>query len=155
MKSIRNNKKAQPAISTAALPDIVFILLFFFMTVTTIKSETLLVDNNLPQANQVKKLEKKDRVIEIYVGRPNQDLAKVLGSEPRIQLNNKIAHMSEVGPYVLQELAQKPDAIRNLVTVSLKIDKDVNVGVVSDIKEELRKVNLLKVNYTVFQGNPL
>lgn len=63
--------------------------------------------------------------------------------------------MSEVGPYVLQELAQKPDAIRNLVTVSLKIDKDVNVGVVSDIKEELRKVNLLKVNYTVFQGNPL
>lgn len=155
MKSIRNNKKAQPAISTAALPDIVFILLFFFMTVTTIKSETLLVDNNLPQANQVKKLEKKDRVIEIYVGRPNQDLTKVLGSEPRIQLNNKIAHMSEVGPYVLQELAQKPDAIRNLVTVSLKIDKDVNVGVVSDIKEELRKVNLLKVNYTVFQGNPL
>ncbi|RYC50569.1 ExbD/TolR family protein [Flagellimonas olearia] len=155
MRSIRNKKKAQPAISTAALPDIVFILLFFFMTVTTIKSETLLVDNNLPQANQVKKLEKKDRVIEIYVGRPNQDLAKVLGSEPRIQLNNKIAHMSEVGPYVLQELAQKPDAIRNLVTVSLKIDKDVNVGVVSDIKEELRKVNLLKVNYTVFQGNPL
>ncbi|MDC6361529.1 MULTISPECIES: ExbD/TolR family protein [Flavobacteriaceae] len=155
MKSIRNSKKAQPAISTAALPDIVFILLFFFMTVTTIKSETLLVDNNLPQANQVKKLEKKDRVIEIYVGRPNQDLAKVLGSEPRIQLNNKIAHINEVGPYVLQELAQKPDAIRNLVTVSLKIDKEVNVGVVSDIKEELRKVNLLKVNYTVFQGNPL
>lgn len=54
-----------------------------------------------------------------------------------------------------KELAQKPDAIRNLVTVSLKIDRNVNVGVVLDIKEELRKVNLLKVNYTVFQGNPL
>lgn len=153
MRIIRKNRKAEPAISTAALPDIVFILLFFFMTVTTIKTDTLLVDNVLPQASQVKKLEKKDRVIEIYVGKPNQELARVLGVEPRIQLGNKIASVDEVGTYILQELAKKPDAIRNMVTVSLKIDKNVNVGLVSDIKEELRKVNLLKVNYTVFQGN--
>ena len=153
MKNFRNNKNKLPAISTASLPDIVFMLLFFFMTVTTIKDNTLLVDNNLPNATEVKKLEKKDRVIEIFVGKPAPELAAVLGSEPKIQLDNKLASINEVSDYVLSELAKKPEAIRNYVTVSLKVDKEVKVGIVSDIKEELRKVNLLKVNYTTYEGD--
>ena len=148
MRKIKNTNREIPTISTASLPDIVFILLFFFMTVTTMKNRTLLVDNNLPNANEVKSLEKKDRIIEIFVGRPSPELGKVFGSEPKIQLNNKLARVDEVGSYVLSELAKKPENIRNLVTVSLKIDKDVQLGIVMDIKEELRKVNQLKVNYT-------
>ena len=54
-----------PAVSTASLPDIVFMLLFFFMTVTTMKDSSLLVENILPNADQTKKLEKKDRIIYI------------------------------------------------------------------------------------------
>ncbi|WP_422350151.1 ExbD/TolR family protein [Flagellimonas sp.] len=153
MGNFKKSKKGMPAISTASLPDIVFMLLFFFMTVTTIKDYPMLVDNELPKADQVKKLEKKDRVIEIYVGKPTEDLAKVLGTEPKIQLDKRLANVNEVAPYVLSELAKKPDAIRNLVTVSLKVDKKVGMGIVSDIKEELRKVNLLKVNYTTYEGN--
>ena len=56
------NKKKDgdlPAVSTASLPDIVFMLLFFFMTVTTMKDSTLMVENTLPNASEVKKLEKK------------------------------------------------------------------------------------------------
>ncbi|WP_420402103.1 ExbD/TolR family protein [Flagellimonas sp.] len=155
MGNFKKSKKGMPAISTASLPDIVFMLLFFFMTVTTIKDYPMLVDNELPKADQVKKLEKKDRVIEIYVGKPTEDLAKVLGTEPKIQLDKRLANVNEVAPYVLSELAKKPDAIRNLVTVSLKVDKKVGMGIVSDIKEELRKVNLLKVNYTTYKGNSL
>lgn len=148
MRNIKNTNREVPTISTASLPDIVFILLFFFMTVTTMKNRTLLVDNNLPNASEVKSLDKKDRIIEIFVGKPSPELAKVFGSEPKIQLDNKLARVDEVGTYVLSELAKKPESIRNLVTVSLKIDKAVQLGVVSDIKEELRKVNQLKVNYT-------
>lgn len=155
MGNFRKSKKGLPAISTASLPDIVFMLLFFFMTVTTIKDYPMLVDNELPKADQVKKLEKKDRVIEIYVGKPTEELEKVLGTEPKIQLDKRLANVNEVAPYVLSELAKKPDAIRNLVTVSLKVDKKVGMGIVSDIKEELRKVNLLKVNYTTYEGNSL
>lgn len=155
MRNTRNSKKEMPAISTASLPDIVFMILFFFMTVTTIKTNPLLVDNNLPKADEVKKLEKKDRIIEIFVGKPSQELAKTFGSEPKIQLDNRLANVNDVGSYVLAELAKKPDAIRNLVTVSLKVDKNVNVGIVSDIKQELRKINALKVNYTTYQGNSL
>ncbi|MDC6367143.1 MULTISPECIES: ExbD/TolR family protein [Flavobacteriaceae] len=153
MRNHRKITRGTPVISTASLPDIVFMLLFFFMTVTTIKSRTLLVDNNLPNASEVKSLDKKDRIIEIFVGKPSPELAKVFGSEPKIQLDDRLANVNDVGPYILSELAKKPEGIRNFVTVSLKIDKEVKVGIVSDIKEELRKVNLLKVNYTTYTND--
>jgi biopolymer transport protein ExbD len=150
-----NKKKSGdlPAVSTASLPDIVFMLLFFFMTVTTMKDSTLLVENTLPNASEVKKLEKKDRVIYIYVGKPTSEYQKVFGSEPKIQLNDKFAGVSEVGDFILQERAKKPQELQNVLTTALKVDKDANMGLISDIKQELRKVNALKVNYTTYEGD--
>ncbi|MFZ9002577.1 MAG: ExbD/TolR family protein [Robiginitalea sp.] len=150
------NKKKDgdlPAVSTASLPDIVFMLLFFFMTVTTMKDSSLLVENTLPNASETKKLEKKDRVIYIYVGRPTSQYQKVFGSEPKIQLNDKFANVSEVGDFILQERAKKPQELQNVLTTSLKVDKNANMGLISDIKQELRKVNALKVNYTTYEGD--
>lgn len=142
-----------PAVSTASLPDIVFMLLFFFMTVTTMKDSSLLVQNTLPNASEVKKLEKKDRVIYIYVGKPIKEYQKVFGTEPKIQLNDKFADVGEVGSYILAERAKKPQELQNVLTTALKVDKDANMGLISDIKQELRKVNALKVNYTTYEGN--
>ena len=150
------NKKKDgdlPAVSTASLPDIVFMLLFFFMTVTTMKDSTLMVDNTLPNASEIKKLEKKDRVIYIYVGKPTTQYQKTFGSEPKIQLNDKFADVSEIGDFILQERAKKPQEIQNVLTTALKVDKDANMGLISDIKQELRKVNALKVNYTTYEGD--
>ncbi len=142
-----------PAVSTASLPDIVFMLLFFFMTVTTMKDSSLLVQNTLPNASEVKKLEKKDRVVYIYVGKPIKEYQKVFGTEPKIQLNDKFADVGEVGTYILAERAKKPQELQNVLTTALKVDKDANMGLISDIKQELRKVNALKVNYTTYEGN--
>ena len=142
-----------PAVSTASLPDIVFMLLFFFMTVTTMKDSTLLVENTLPNASEIKKLEKKDRVIYIYVGKPSQEYQAVYGTEAKIQLNDKFANVDEVGSYILAERAKKPQEVQNFLTTALKVDKNANMGLISDIKQELRKVNALKVNYTTYQGN--
>jgi biopolymer transport protein ExbD len=150
------NKKKDgdlPAVSTASLPDIVFMLLFFFMTVTTMKDSTLLVENTLPNASETKKLEKKDRVIYIYVGKPTNQYQKVFGTEPKIQLNDKFASVSEVGDFILQERAKKPQELQNVLTTALKVDKAANMGLISDIKQELRKVNALKVNYTTYEGD--
>ncbi len=150
------NKKKDgdlPAVSTASLPDIVFMLLFFFMTVTTMKDSSLMVENTLPNASETKKLEKKDRVIYIYVGKPTSQYQKVFGSEPKIQLNDKFANVSEVGEFILQERAKKPQELQNVLTTALKVDKNANMGLISDIKQELRKVNALKVNYTTFEGD--
>ncbi len=141
-----------PAVSTASLPDIVFMLLFFFMTVTVMKDTSVKVKNELPKASETKKLEKKDRVITIYVGSPTEEYQKVFGKEAKIQLNDKFSSPSEVGPYILQERAKKSEDIQNVLTTSLKVDRDANMGIVSDIKEELRKVNALKINYTTYEG---
>ncbi|MGX1928700.1 ExbD/TolR family protein [Flagellimonas sp. 2504JD4-2] len=142
-----------PAVSTASLPDIVFMLLFFFMTVTTMKDSSLLVENTLPNATEIKKLEKKDRVIYIYVGKPTQEYQKVFGTEPKIQLNDKFANVDEVGSYILAERAKKPQELQNVLTTALKVDKDANMGLIADIKQQLREVNALKVNYTTYEGD--
>lgn len=142
-----------PAVSTASLPDIVFMLLFFFMTVTTMKDSSLLVENTLPNATEIKKLEKKDRVIYIYVGKPTQEYQKVFGTEPKIQLNDKFASVEEVGSYILAERAKKPQELQNVLTTALKVDKNANMGLITDIKQQLREVNALKVNYTTYEGN--
>ena len=142
-----------PAVSTASLPDIVFMLLFFFMTVTVMKDSSLKVENVLPNASEVKKLEKKDRVIYIYVGKPTREYEKTFGKEPKVQLNDKFASPSEVGDYILMERAKKPQELQNVLTTALKVDKNANMGLISDIKLELRKVNALKVNYTTYEGD--
>lgn len=142
-----------PAVSTASLPDIVFMLLFFFMTVTVMKDSSLKVENSLPIASEIKKLEKKDRVIYIYVGKPTPEYSNTFGTEPRIQLNDKFAQPSEVGDYILMERAKKSQDLQNVLTTALKVDKNANMGLISDIKQELRKVNALKVNYTTVSGD--
>jgi biopolymer transport protein ExbD len=151
--SNRKSKSTLPEISTASLPDIVFILLFFFMTVTVMKNTNLLVENTLPNADEVERLNKRDRIIEIIVGKPTRQYAGIAGTQSKIQLNGKFAQVDEVGSYVLGELSKMPEHLRSVAIISLKIDKAVNMGIVSDIKQELRKVNALKINYTTFEGD--
>ncbi len=142
-----------PAVSTASLPDIVFMLLFFFMTVTVMKDNTLKVENMLPNASEIKKLEKKDRIIYIYVGKPNSEYEKVHGTEPKIQLNDKFSNLSDVGDYILMERVKKSQELQNVLTTALNVEQNDNKGIISDIKQELRKVNALKVNYTTYEGD--
>lgn len=154
MSKFKKKKDGElPPVSTASLPDIVFMLLFFFMTVTVMKDSTLKVENALPNASEVKKLEKKDRVIYIYAGKPTKEYQSVYGTESKIQLNDKFASVSEIGDYILAERAKKAQELQNVLTTSLKVDKDANMGLIMDIKQELRKVNALKVNYTTVEGD--
>ena len=142
-----------PAISTASLPDIVFMLLFFFMVATVMRDNTLMVTNKLPAADQVQKLDKKDRVIYIYAGKPCARYESKYGDQPKIQLNDKFSVVSDVGAYVLAERATKREELQNVLTTALKVDGETNMGLISDIKQELRKVNALKINYTTRIGD--
>ena len=142
-----------PAISTASLPDIVFMLLFFFMVATVMRDSTLMVKNQLPAADQIQKLDKKDRVMYIYAGEPSNRYTDKYGTQARIQLNDKFATVSEVGAFVLSERASKRQELQNVLTTSLKVDGDTKMGLITDIKQELRKVNALKLNYTTRIGD--
>ncbi|WP_430399868.1 ExbD/TolR family protein [Flavobacterium sp.] len=144
-----------PGISTASLPDIVFMLLFFFMTATTMKDSDLKIENKLPKANQTAKLHKKQYVMYIYAGKPSERYRNSLGGSDRVQMADKIAPVSEIRNFVINERASRNSEDEKYLTASLKIDKNVKMGLVQDIKQELRKVDQLKVNYTTSQGNPV
>ncbi|AWM13805.1 biopolymer transporter ExbD [Flavobacterium sp. NRK F10] len=144
-----------PAISTASLPDIVFMLLFFFMTATTMKDSDLKIENRLPKADQTAKLHKKQYVMYIYAGKPKANYRSGLGSSDRIQLNDKISSVNDIRNFVMTERASRNSEDEKYLTASLKIDKEVKMGLVQDIKTELRKVDQLKVNYTTTSGNPV
>lgn len=153
MSKFKKKKSGElPAVSTASLPDIVFMLLFFFMTVTVMKDSSLMIANELPYADQVQKLDKKDRVIYIYAGKPSERYQSTYGAAAKIQLNDKFADVADVANYVLAERAKKREELQNVLTTALKVDGETNMGLVSDIKQELRKVNALKINYTTRPG---
>ena len=149
----KKNSGETPKISTASLPDIVFMLLFFFMVATVLRDNTLMIQNTLPAADQIQKLDKKDRVIYIYAGKPSTRYQDKYGSQPRIQLNDKFATVSDVGAYLLSERAAKREELQNVLTTALKVDGETKMGLISDIKQELRKVNALKINYTTRIGD--
>lgn len=144
-----------PAISTASLPDIVFMLLFFFMVVTVMRDTSLKVQNVLPFADQVEKLDKKDLVMYIYAGKPSQNYQKQFGTEARIQLNDKYASVSDIQQFIFEERQSKREELVPYLTTALKVDQETNMGLVSDIKQELRKAEALKINYTTKKGNSL
>ena len=144
-----------PGISTASLPDIVFMLLFFFMTATTMKDSDLKIENTLPKANQTAKLHKKQYVMYIYAGKPSERYRASLGASDRIQLSDKISTVNDIRNFVISERASRNSEDEKYLTASLKIDKNVKMGLVQDIKQELRKVDQLKVNYTTSQGSPV
>lgn len=148
-----NKKKSGdlPAISTASLPDIVFMLLFFFMVATVMRQNTLMIENNLPTADQVEKLDKKDLVMYIYAGKPSENY-KQYGTAAKIQLNDKFADVNEIAAFIQAERASKREGLVPFLTTALKVDSEANMGLIMDIKQELRKVNALKINYTTKKG---
>ena len=141
-------------INTASLPDIVFMLLFFFMVATVMREDTLMIKNALPVADQVEKLDKKNPISYIYMGKPSDNYKK-FGTEARIQLNDKFADIRDIAPFISAERAALREELIPFLTVSLKVDKEANMGIVGDVKQELRKVNALKINYTTGLGDAL
>ncbi|WP_430410463.1 ExbD/TolR family protein [Kordia sp.] len=155
MSKFKKKKSGElPPVSTAALPDIVFMLLFFFMTVTTFKKDDYKVKQELPYANQVQTLDKTDKVIYIYAGKPSSRYQGEYGTQAKIQLNDKFADVSEIKDYwfntINNELGQE---YLNVAITALKVDKETNMGLIADIKQQLREINALKINYTTRKGN--
>jgi biopolymer transport protein ExbD len=143
-----------PPVNTASLPDIVVRLLFFFMVATVMREDTLMIQNALPVADQIEKLDKKNPISYVYMGKPSASYKK-FGTEARIQLNDKFADIKDIAPFISAERAALREELIPFLTVSLKVDKEANMGIVGDVKQELRKVNALKINYTTGSGDAL
>ncbi|MCX7743728.1 MAG: biopolymer transporter ExbD [Flavobacteriales bacterium] len=144
----KKSEKSLPAISTSSLPDIVFMLLFFFMVTTKMKEVTLKVVVRKPDATQATKLENKSLISNIYIGKPLPRYQNQYGDQPLLQLDDAFAKPKDVAPWVLQEIEKTAEFERSKRTVSLKVDREVKMGIVTDVKEQLREANALKINYS-------
>lgn len=143
----KDEKKSVPPISTASLPDIIFMLLFFFMATTSMKEVTYMVDIKVPEATELQKMEKKSLLKYIYVGKPLSHLVKQYGSETRMQLDDSFADVSQLEEYISQERSAMKESDQPLMTVTIKADKETKMGIVTDIKQALRRAYALKICY--------
>jgi biopolymer transport protein ExbD len=148
MSKFRKKKKGMPAVNTASLPDIVFMLLFFFMVTTTMRETDLRIENPvLPSATEIKKLEDKSLVSTIYVGKSTDTNRDGVGYN-KIQLNDKISTADQVPAFILGKRDKIAEKLIPFMTTSIKADRRSNVGTIIDIRLKLRDVNALKINYS-------
>lgn len=145
MSKFKKKTNAATNIPTSALPDIIFMLLFFFMVTTVLREQTILVEQKIPQATQLQKLQKKTLISYIYIGKPKN--TSLYGSEPRVQANDVLITAPDIVQWVNQERDMLPEADRGLITISLKVDKEVKMGPISDVQTELRNADARRVLY--------
>ena len=143
----KKGKREVPAMSTSSLPDIVFMLLFFFMAATTMREVDPLVKVQMPQANEITELDKKN-LVNIWMGKP-MNAAK--GEDAlKIQLNDKTQEVEDIRNFISATTATKGVSPKDIV-VNLRVDKEATVGKLTAVKQELRKAEALSISYAAMQ----
>ena len=132
MKFEKRRASTKQEIPTASMPDIVFMLLLFFMVTTTLREVDVLVDFKLPEAKAIEKIENKRLVSYVWIG-----------SNGRIQVNDSIVKLEDVQNIMYKKRQELPNVI-----VSMRVDKNQEMGLVTDIQQELRKAYCLRINYS-------
>ena len=141
----RSGKKDMPEIGTSS--DIVFMFLFFFMVTTQMRETEQKVKVTMPVASEVAKLERKDLSANINIGSPTLQYQAKFGTDARIQLNDSFKTVADIRDFIAAERDAMSEAERSLMTVNLRVDQDVRMGIVSDVKQELRRCSALKIMY--------
>ncbi len=139
---------ANTEISTASMPDIVFLLLFFFMVSATIKPQENQVEVNAPKAHALTKVQKQFLIKELIVGKPKDSS---LGTEYKISSDNQILQLSELGHWVETQRASIDESYKDQMIILLKSDENVDMGLITDIQKELRKHNARKILYRTLE----
>ena len=147
-----NNKKEVPAMTSGSLSDIVFMLLFFFMVTTQMRETENKVVVKIPEASEVVKLERKDLNSYINIGTPIRSLQAQYGTDARVQLNDSFKTTDDIRDFIAAERESKSEADRQFMTVSIRADQDVRMGIITDVKQELRRCSALKIMYSARKG---
>lgn len=132
MKFEKKRASTKQEIPTSSMPDIVFMLLLFFMVTTTLREVSVLVQFKLPEAEAIEKIENKRLITYIWIG-----------SDERIQFMDNIIKLNELQGLMYNKRVELPNVI-----VSLRVDKNSNMGIVTDIQQALRKADARRINYS-------
>jgi len=149
MSKFKKKAQAKQEIPTSSMPDVVFMLLFFFMVTTKMRETSINVEQKMPQATQLKKLVKKSLVSYLYIGAPKKK--DEFGTEPKIQANDVFIDTKNIIQWVNQEKSKHDEVDRDALTVSLKVDIESKRGLIADVETELRKANARRILYSANQ----
>ena len=152
MKILRiKHSNSEATISTAALPDIIFMLLFFFMVTTVLRKSDENLKYKIPNAEQVKQIEQKSLITQISIGIPKE--AEKYGLEPRIEADGRLLSIEDIIPFIMKEKDELPTYSKDQIIVLLKADEDVPMGIISDVKQELKKANARRIVFAASWKN--
>ena len=129
-------------IPTSAMPDVVFMLLFFFMVTTVLREVTLKVKLDLTKATNIEKIEEKRLVSYIYMG-PERLPGNEFG-EDKVQIDDAIVEdIGAIRNIMYDKLLEEPRLI-----VSLRVDEDSEFSLLSDVTKELQQAGTFRINYS-------
>jgi biopolymer transport protein ExbD len=149
MSKFKKKTQVKQEIPTSSMPDVVFMLLFFFMVTTELRETSIEVKQGIPRATQLRKLMRKSLVANLYIGEPTKPA--LYGKEPKIQADDVFIEPKDIVRWVNEKKSELPENEREQLTVSLKVDRDAKRGLISDVEIELRKANARKLLYSTLQ----
>jgi biopolymer transport protein ExbD len=152
MAKFKKKSNTSQDIPTAALPDIIFMLLFFFMVTTVLRESTIMVNQSIPKATQLRKLEQKKLVSYMYIGKPTDP--RRFGTEPKIQANDAFIEIDGIIQFIEEEKGKLAENEKDQITISIKVDDETKMGIVADIQEKMRDVNARKLMYAASKRAP-
>ncbi len=144
----RQRQRTVPALNVASLPDLIFTVLFFFMIVTHMRDVDPKVQYTVPQGTELAKEVNKSGLVYIFIGKPVDAQGRVIADEPRIQMGDRYVTVDEIGAEIEKERNRMSEDDRQRLTVSIRADRDTEMGLINDVKQALRKAGALNINYS-------
>lgn len=151
MSKFKKKTNVKQEIPTSSMPDVVFMLLFFFMVTTEMRKTSIEVKQEIPKATQLRKLMRKSLVANIYIGEPKK--TNLYGKEPKIQADDVFIDTKDIIQWVNAQRDKLDEAERDQLTVAMKVDIDAKRGIIADVETELRKASARKLLYSALDDN--
>ena len=148
MSKFKKKANVKQEIPTSSMPDVVFMLLFFFMVTTELRKTSIDVMQRIPEATQLKKLQRKTLIADLYIGEPKK---KDQGADAKIQANDAFISTKDIIPWATRAIAALPEHEQSQFTVNFKVDSEAKRGIIADVETELRKANARKILYSTMQ----
>jgi biopolymer transport protein ExbD len=141
----KKQAETKQAVPTSAMPDVVFMLLIFFMVTTVLREVELQVQVEYAQAENIQKIEQKRLVSYVYIG--PQRLGNNRLGETKVQIDDTLVDdMGAIRNIMYDKLMEEPRLI-----VSLKVDQNSEFGIITDVQQELRQAGTLRINYSTLR----
>ncbi len=139
---LKRHDHSVPELNMAAMPDLIFTVLFFFMIVTHMRENTVHVKYDQPEGSSLQKVGHKSSVIDIYIGKDYKS------GEYKVQINNDIVEISDLASQLTKERSKISSDGMEYLAASIQADKDAPMSIINKVKSALRSAHILKVNYS-------